>query len=352
MSTPALSKSNQQVAAEATIKDLADNGGPFVVAAETTRMAMVFTDARQSKNPIIFANNAFLQLTGYSRQDVLGQSFNFLLAHAADDESLAKIKAEIDGGAKSGVEILYRRKDGTEFWSAVFISPVHDEQGGIVQYFASFVDLSNHKDQEAQSSKLINELNHRVKNTLATVQSIVWQALRSASDPQVIRHTIESRLLALSRSHDLLTRGNWKSAGLHDIISDAIEPFSISNTYRRRIDIKGDNIRFAPKVALALSIAFHELATNAVKYGALSNATGLIDVHWSKAKPSISNDYSLEWRETGGPHVVPPKRHGFGSGIIKRGLALELEGEVHLHYMRDGLVCVMNFPAPVHSVHG
>jgi PAS domain S-box-containing protein len=347
MPSPASVNSHQQDAAEAVIDQLEEVCGPFVVAAETTRMAMVFTDAKRSGNPIIFANNAFLELTGYSRKEVLGQSFNFLLAHAADANSLSQINAEFEGADKSGVEVLYHRKDRTEFWAAVFISPVLDDAGGIVQYFASFVDLTKHKDEEKQSERLINELNHRVKNTLATVQSIVWQALRSSASPQLIRQTIESRLLALSRSHDLLTRGNWKSAGLHDIISDALEPFTISHTYSKRISIKGDNIRFSPKVALALGIGFHELATNAVKYGALSNATGSITVEWSRPKQPTNNDYTLEWREVDGPQIDPPQHHGFGSGMVKRGLALELGGEINLHYLRDGLVCVMKFPAPV-----
>ncbi len=352
MPEAALSKSGPQVAAEAVIDHLGDNCGPFVVAAETTRMAMVFTDAKRNGNPIIFANNSFLELTGYTRKEVLGQKFNFLLAHAADDVSLAQIKAELDGSAKSGVEILYCRKDGTEFWAAVFISPVKDEAGGIVQYFASFVDLTQHKEEMKQSQSLINELNHRVKNTLATVQSIVWQALRSSASPQLMRQTIESRLLALSRSHDLLTRGNWKSAGLHDIISDALEPFTITHAHSKRISIKGDNIRFSPKAALALGIGFHELATNAVKYGALSNASGSITVEWSRGKPNLDNDYTLEWREVGGPQIDPPKHHGFGSGMVKRGLALELGGEINLHYLRNGLVCVMKFPPPVDSIRG
>ena len=128
---------------------------------------------------------------------------------------------------------------------------------------------------------LIDELNHRVKNTLSTVQSIVWQALRTASDPKVIRESIESRLFALSRSHDLLTRENWESAGLLDIVHDALEPFGVADGRADRIVITGENIRFPPKAALALGIAFNELATNAVKYGALSNATGSILIEWT-----------------------------------------------------------------------
>jgi len=218
-------KTEEQEDAEAEVKDFKDNLGPFVVAAEKTRMAMVFADAKESNKPLIFANDAFLELTGYARDEVLGQDFDFLLAHGADAESLATIESEFREDSKGGSEVRYRRKDGSEFWAGVFITPVRDSDGTIVQYFASFVDLTKHKDDQAQSRMLIDELNHRVKNTLATVQSIVWQALRTASDPKAIREAIETRLFALSRSHDLLTRENWESAGLHDVIEDALEPF-------------------------------------------------------------------------------------------------------------------------------
>jgi PAS domain S-box-containing protein len=220
-------KSDQQKVAEAEVEGFRKDLGPFVVAAETTRMAMVFTDATKPDNPIIFANDSFLSLTGYSREEVLGKGFNFLMAYGADAEALRRIKAGFEGSS-SGAEILYRRKDGGKFWAAVFISPVHDEGGDIVQYFASFVDLTQHKEDEAQSKMLIDELNHRVKNTLSTVQSIVWQTLRTPSDPMVMRKSIESRLFALSRSHELLTREKWESAGLLDIVHDALEPFGVS----------------------------------------------------------------------------------------------------------------------------
>jgi len=184
-------KSDEQKGAEAEVQSFRDDLGPFVVAADTTRMAMVFTDATEPDNPIIFANDSFLSLTGYNREEVLGKSFNFLMAHAADAEALARIKAEFEGSSNSGTEILYRRKDGSEFWSAVFISPVRDAGGDIIQYFASFADLTKHKDDEVRSRMLIDELNHRVKNILSTVQSIVWQTLRTTTDPKAVWQSIE-----------------------------------------------------------------------------------------------------------------------------------------------------------------
>ncbi len=319
-------KSEEQKGAEAEVESFRKELGPFVVAAETTRMAMVFTDATEPDNPIIFANDSFLSLTGYDREEVLGQSFNFLMAHGADAEALAQIEAQFDGSSEGGTEIRYRRKDGSKFWAGLFVSPVRDEDGNIVQYFASFVDLTTHKDEQAQSRMLIDELNHRVKNTLATVQSIVWQALRTAADPKVIRESIESRLFALSRSHDLLTRENWQSAGLRDLLHDALEPFGVSDGRAERIVVTGENIRFPPNAALALGIAFNELATNAAKYGALANGTGSILIEWTSEPTPEGCRLILSWREKGGPAVTPPLRKGFGSRVIERGLAHELKG--------------------------
>jgi PAS domain S-box-containing protein len=337
-------KSEQQKGAEAEVESFRKDLGPFVVAAETTRMAMVFTDATKPGNPIIFANDSFLSLTGYDREEVLGKNFNFLMAHGADAEALARIKTEFEGSFSSGAEVLYHRKDGGEFWTDVFISPVRDEGGDIVQYFASFVDLTKHKEDEARSKMLIDELNHRVKNTLSTVQSIVWQTLRSTSDPKVVRESIESRLFALSRSHDLLTREKWESAGLLDIVHDALEPFGVSGGRAARIAVTGENIRFPPKSALALGIAFNELATNAVKYGALSNAAGSVLIEWTMETTPIGQQLLLNWEEKDGPPVTAPAQKGFGSRVIERGLAHELEGTIHLDYRPDGLVCTMDIP--------
>lgn len=338
-------KSEEQKVAESEVEGFRKDLGPFVVAAETTRMAMVFADACEADNPIIFANDAFLSLTGYDRKEVLGQSFNFLMAHAADAEALASIEAEFEGKSDGSVEIRYRRKDGSEFWAALFISPVRDEGGDIVQYFASFVDLTKHKDEEAQSKMLIDELNHRVKNTLSAVQSIVWQALRTASDPKAVRSSIESRLFALSRSHDLLTRENWHSADLRDVIHDAMEPFVVADRAARLV-ITGESIRFPPKAALALGIAFNELATNAVKYGAFSNEVGSILIDWKLEPAPEGNRLVLRWQEKDGPPVTPPSRKGFGSQVLERGLTHELGGAVHLAYLPGGLVCTIDIPVP------
>ena len=339
-----IKKSIEQKVAEAEVEDFRNDLGPFVVAAEKTRMPLVFTDANEPANPIIFANDAFLSLTGYDREEVLGQSFNFLMARGTDPKALAQIEAAFDGS--TGAEIRYRRKDGSEFWAALHISPVQDESGAVAQHFASFIDLTKHKQEQARSTIMIDELNHRVKNTLATVQSIVWQALRKTTDPEVIRDAIESRLFALSRSHDLLTRENWQGAGLHDLVKEAMEPFGVGNGRGERFVVTGENIRISPKATLALGIALHELATNAVKYGAFSNEAGSILITWAIEATPQGRRLILRWREKDGPPVTPPSRKGFGSRVIEDGLAHELEGTVNLDYRANGVVCTIDFPTP------
>lgn len=134
-------------AAEAEVEGFRQDLGPFVVAAETTRMPMVFTDAKAHGNSIIFANDSFLSLTGYDREQVLGQRFNFLMADGSDAKVLTLVEAAFAGSSDSDAEINYRRKDGREFWAATFVTPVRDERGGVVQHFVSFVDLKHKHEQ-------------------------------------------------------------------------------------------------------------------------------------------------------------------------------------------------------------
>ncbi len=339
-------KSDEQKGAEAEVDGFRKDLGPFVVAAETTRMAMVFTDAKVLGNPIIFANDSFLSLTGYDRNELLGKSWNYLMADGVPSQAVAQLVAAFDGRTDTDPEICCRRKDGSEFWATVFINPVRDQRGIVVQHFISLLDVSKHIEAQAQAKVLIDELNHRVMNTLSTVQSIVAQAFRMRSETAVIREAIEDRLFALSRSHDLLTREHWESVGLVDVVTVALEPFGVVDGRANRVVITGEPIRVSPKATLALGIALHELATNAVKYGAFSNDTGSILIAWA-IEPKLDGDrLVLHWREIGGPPVSPPSAKGFGSQVIERGLPHELEGAVRMDYQPDGLVCTINIPAP------
>ena len=338
-------KDAEQKAAEAEVKEDKDETSPFVVAADTTRMPMVFTNAEEADNPIIFVNNAFLKLTGYDRDEVLAQRFNFLLADESDQEVLGEIEAAF-AGKDDDAELRYRHKDGSPFCATIFVNPVKDEDGKIVQHFVSLVDTTKHVRAREHAAMMIDELNHRVKNTLATVQSIVTQAVRNSSDPAIVRESIETRIAALSRSHDLLGREKWDGAGLHDLVREALAPFGVTEGRAERFTIQGENIRLSPKAVLALGIAFNELATNAVKYGAFSNEAGTISIKWTLEANTGGRWLCLHWCEKDGPPVSAPKRKGFGSRVIEQGLAHELEGKIKLDYLPGGIVCTIDVPAP------
>ncbi|MCY7397321.1 MAG: PAS domain-containing protein [Sphingomonas bacterium] len=339
-------KDSQQKAAEAEIKEFKEFLGPFVIAAETTRMPMVFTDAKEADHPIVFVNDAFLKLTGYERDEVLAQSFNFLLASGFDEQALDQIKAAFAKSSEDNLHIHYARKNGSEFWADMFISPVKDEDGAIVQHFISLVDNTRYQLAQRHAAMLIDELNHRVKNTLATVQSIVAQAVRNSSDVRTVRESIETRIAALSRSHDLLGREKWGGAGLYDLVHEALAPFSVAAGQAERFHISGGNVRLSPKATLALGIAFNELATNAVKYGAFSNAAGTVAITWTLESQTDGRWLCLHWRERDGPPVEPPTRKGFGSRVLEQGLAHELDGKAKLDYLAGGIVCTIQVPAP------
>jgi two-component sensor histidine kinase len=205
-------------------------------------------------------------------------------------------------------------------------------------------DITERKLWEERQRLLINELNHRVKNTLATVQSIAMQSFRDTGAASGANFTaFQNRLFALARAHDILTRDNWEGAELREIVGEVVEPYCRQSG--GRCDIEGPRLRLTPSMALALSMAVHELATNAAKYGSLSVSTGQVSISWT-IMPGEPKHLSLIWQERGGPRVAPPTRRGFGTRLIERSLAQELAGDVNLAYDPSGVVCTIKAPLP------
>jgi two-component sensor histidine kinase len=187
---------------------------------------------------------------------------------------------------------------------------------------------------EQRQRLLINELNHRVKNTLATVQAIAYQTLKGEVPLAEARGRFEARLLALSRAHSLLTARNWEGASLARVVADATEYLAAESG---RFEIGGDELMLSPRAALALTLAFHELSTNAAKYGALSVEGGTVSISWRTDEGLLR----IEWKERGGPPVAEPARRGFGSRLIERGLTGDLGGKAALAFESDGLACTI-----------
>ena len=181
--------------------------------------------------------------------------------------------------------------------------------------------------QQLESLQVMaEELNHRVKNTLATVMALSTQTFHSAESPEAFREAFEGRLRALSQTHNLLNRSSWTGVSLRDILRQELGPYDSMEAARFLLD--GNDLKLGPVMAVTLGMAFHELTTNAAKYGALSAAGGKIRVAWSVSSPG---QLHLEWQETNGPPVSPPRRRGFGSRLIEQALAGDLDAEVRLH---------------------
>jgi two-component sensor histidine kinase len=256
--------------------------------------------------------------------------------HPDDMETMwARVAEALDPQGDGRYEVEYRVKqlDGSwrwlSAWGAVEFEGLGPERTPVAIAGASR-DLTQPKRAAELQGLLVNELNHRVKNSLATVQSIVSQTLRGAEDLSAARGAIDARIGSLAHAHDLLTERNWAGADLRDVIAQTIAPFAAS-----QFQISGAALEISPKHALAFSLALHELATNAAKYGALSRAEGRVELAWEASATMLT----LHWREHGGPPVAPPQRRGFGSRLLKEGLARELDGRAELDFRPDGVRC-------------
>lgn len=447
---------------------------PFPAAVRATRMPMLITDPRLPDNPIVFANDAFGKLTGYTREETLGRNCRFLQGPATDSDSVDRIRIAVATKEPIEIELLNYRKDGSTFWNRVLISPVFDE-GELTYFFASqfdvtpdrdrtarlaadrdeleaeiqrrvldlaasedrlrftlqaaglgtwtldiptqrlvcsnickanfgrgptdsfsyedlqasihpddflhwqstlaeclqdngdfqieyraitpsgevrwieiraqtrydaegnpvamtgiSADITERKDSEAHRQLLLQEMNHRVKNTLATIQSIVTQSARTCN-PTGLAQVINQRIEALAGANDVLTGRRLDRARLLETVARALKPFRAEGG---RINILGrEDVEISGSANTALTMALHELAINAVKYGALSNETGHIDVDWR----TEGQDFCFVWKEHGGPQVVKPTRSGFGSRMIERALAASFKGTAKIDFLPEGI---------------
>lgn len=191
-------------------------------------------------------------------------------------------------------------------------------------------DLTEQKKAEELQRLLLNELNHRVKNTWATIQAITAQTLRAARDLPSAKEALDRRIRSLAHAHDLLTVRAWSGASLTDIVARSLDAFAPA-----QVQISGSAVEVSPKHALSLSLALHELATIATKYGALSCSEGRVNVRWGIQGGMLQ----LDWEEAGGPPVTPPTKKGFGSRLLKELVTRDLGGNANLVYDTSGVRC-------------
>jgi two-component sensor histidine kinase len=247
-----------------------------------------------------------------------------------------------EGRPVRGDEAIAERPDGTRRWFTPYPTPLRDSTGKLTGAINMLVDITERKEAEQRQKLLLDELNHRVKNTLASVQSVVVQAARSARNVEELRHAVEGRILAMSRAHDQLSRRSWADAELHELLKSCIAPY-LSHA---NVVLDGGAAVVAPRVGLMLCMAIHELATNAAKYGALSVPSGRVELGWRIGLAGQGRMLHLRWLERDGPPVTPPKRPGFGTRLLERGIQAELHGTTSLRYPQAGVECDIDIPLP------
>ena len=447
---------------------------PFASAVRSTRMPMLITDPTQPDNPIVFMNDAFTRLTGFGREDAMGQNCRFLQGPGTNPDDITRIRNAIARREPIETDLLNYRKDGTSFWNRLLISPVFDDEGELTYFFASqfdvspdrnrvselqlshgqleseierrmldisaadarmrfildagglgvwtldlkskrlvasarfkaifgreseqtlsyeemtgavvddadwkraleraeqtgdeivvecqlrtpsqekrwvelrgqvirdvidtalimtgvALDITERKETEEHRKLLARELNHRVKNTLATVQAIFQQSMRSADSLEDAEKRVLGRIQALSNAQDLLAYDGWSSATLRGVVDRSLSPFSAFN-----FRIGGPRITLGSRAVSALSLALHELATNSVKHGALSAPTGAVAISWT-IDDGETPHLHFHWSEMGGPVVTPPTRRGFGTRVILQTVEAALGGDAKIEYAPGGI---------------
>ena len=245
------------------------------------------------------------------------------------------------GDHLSSLECAGTSETGQQIEAAVTVSPVRAGDGRLAGVSVVATDISARKAAERKAALLLSELDHRVKNILAIVSAVISQTLRTTTTPEAFAIEIGGRIQAIAKAHSLLTQSGVGEVSLRTILETELAPYDHSGG---NLVVSGPDIALTPKAGLALAMALHELASNAAKYGALSTGAGRLTVEWEATDSGGAQTLALAWTETSGPAVSPPTRRGFGTTLIERSLAHELDAEVSREFLPGGLRCTVVVP--------
>ncbi|MXP45318.1 blue-light-activated histidine kinase [Allopontixanthobacter sediminis] len=325
-------KGDSPAAALASV--LSDRSELALVAVERTRMPMVVTDPLQPDSPIVLANEAFLKLTGYSANEVIGSNCRFLQGPNTAPEAIEEIRRGIAADDHFvTVELLNYRKDGSTFWNQLEISPVHDQTGQTIYHFASQKDVTERRrgeELEVIERLLLMEVDHRSMNALALVQSILQ--LTQANDISGYSAAVMQRVDAIARVHRLLAKSSWSGTLLTDLITEEM--------HDERVQLNGPRALISPRLAQPLAVVLHELTSNARQHGALLTKKGRISVSWTVA----AEELQIEWWEQGTHPIVPEPQIGFGLSLVQAAVNRQLQGTTKLNWGNDSFRARMVIP--------
>lgn len=297
---------------------------------------LAFVGVLSPEGVLLEANEPAVTAAGVGREQLIGVPFwdCYWWAFDADtQEHLKNAIATAAGGARVRYDAEIRIVGDQRIWIDFQIAPVFDANGKVAELIPSGVDITERKRSEAQRELLVNELSHRVKNTLATIQSIAGQTVRHSDTMAEFQSAFSARLRSIAASHDLLVASEHKNAPMKELIKRQVLPYGI---HEKCLILKGGNMLLPGDSAYSLGLVLHELAANASKYGAFSSASGVVTVAWRISQEAHEKSLSLTWVERGGPDVKTPVREGFGTRLIERSLASD-NGNATLDYAPQGL---------------
>jgi two-component system CheB/CheR fusion protein len=286
-------------------------------------------------------NAAAERMYGYPAAEVIGRSIELIVPEDRFEELRGMDERLARGERVLPFETVRLTRDGRRIDVALTMSPIVDGQGRVVGASGIGHDITERRQAERQRQLLIEELNHRVKNTLATAQSLANQTLRTSPTPGHFVTAFIGRLAALATAHTVLADARWTGAALHELIAQQLAPYRAAE--RANLVVRGEDVWLEPSAALTLGLVLHELATNAAKHGALAGAAGAVEIRSRVRRAAGGRRLALVWRERGGPPVEGPARRGFGLTLIERGLSYQLGGSAVLEFRRDGLRCTIEF---------
>lgn len=307
-----------------------------LVAVERTRMPMVFSDAQRRDNPIVLANQAFLNLTGYSADEVIGRNCRFLQGPETDPKDVDAVRAGLAANGPVDVELLNYRKDGSSFWNQLAISPVFGPDGALLYHFASQKDITARRraeDLEVAERLLLKEVDHRAMNVLALVQSIV--RLTENDGGRAYCNSVVRRVDALARAHRLLGANAWSGADLASIV--AMESATVGGA---RVNARGVPTKISAKMVQPVTLILHEMFANAVEHGSLKRPGGSLTIRWEPTPRGTA----LHWREQaeGAPTEEPAS--GFGLQLVRGVIGRQLGGTLAMHWNPGGLEAELIIP--------
>ena len=287
---------------------------------------------------VVTWNKAAERIFGYAAEEIIGKPISILIPADRQNEEPFILDRIRRGEHIDHYDTVRLHKDGSFIDISLTVSPITDEQGRVIGASKIARDVTDRKRQERFIALLSREVDHRAKNLLAVVQAIV--ALTAGNTAEEIRAAISGRIQALANAHNLLARSHWEGASLNSIVQQELAPYCGEESCRAVI--AGPSKTLGPQAAQSIAVVLHELATNAVKYGALSVPMGRVSVEWS-LKPN--QDLIICWTETGAPNVTRPSREGFGTRVITMMIKKQLDGDVRFNWQPTGLVCIVDIPA-------